>query len=80
MGRGEGTVLRTRLAPSLRSRSPASLVAADGVALLPIDLTTPRRAKGKIVPGSTWRFQVWFSDAGGSKGYGFSEAIAIQFQ
>ncbi|HIF41851.1 MAG TPA: hypothetical protein EYQ74_12225 [Planctomycetes bacterium] len=63
----------------LRLGRPAP-VAADGVALLPIDLTTPRRAKGKIVPGSTWRFQVWFSDAGGSKGYGFSEAIAIQFQ
>lgn len=63
----------------LRLGKPAQ-VAPDGVALIPLDLTSPPRSKGLITPGSTWRFQVWFSDAGGTKGYGFSEAIVIQFQ
>jgi hypothetical protein len=45
------------------------------------DLNRPPQRFGEILPGSTWRFQLWFTDAAaGGSGFNTSDALAVTFQ
>lgn len=62
-------------------RFPAVQVGANGVATLAVDLTVPPDPAGKVLPGSSWRFQFWYRDANGPLGNGsnFSDAPEVIF-
>lgn len=78
---GDGTLCVGPGAVGFYLRLPVPAVAGpDGVALFPVDLTSPPSQAGLITAGSTWRFQVWFTDGAGAAGYNFSEAVEITFQ
>ncbi len=53
-----------------------------GVLLFPLDLTSgaPSAGPGRIRPGSTWNFQLWYRDPpGGPFGWNLSNGLEITF-
>ncbi len=47
---------------------------------LAVDLDSPPREAGRILPGSRWFFQLWFRDpAAGQSGSNLSDGLAIDF-
>ncbi len=54
-------------------------VGSDGMISFPIDLNAPPSSAGLILPGSSWCFQLWFKDRGGTVGYSFSDAYEVTF-
>jgi hypothetical protein len=74
---GDGSLC---IAPPLARISPAVAAGLTGTAALPLELTQPPLA-GKVVPGSTWNFQLLFRDkAGGPAGFNLTDALSIDFQ
>ncbi|MCB9915592.1 MAG: FG-GAP repeat protein [Planctomycetes bacterium] len=59
-----------------------NIVAADagGQAALAVDLANPREEAGRILPGSSWNFQVWYRDGGSTNsGFNLSDGLAATF-
>jgi hypothetical protein len=65
--------------PLLRLLPPVKTI--GGEQRYTVDLDRPPQPFGEILPGSTWRFQLWFTDAAaGGSGFNTSDALAVTFQ
>lgn len=61
-------------------RIATSVTDAGGNSLLPVDLANPRVESGRILSGSTWKFQYWYRDAlaiGGN--FNLSDGLSVTF-
>jgi hypothetical protein len=61
------------------SRLPVINANAFGEAAFQVDYTTPPAA-GKILAGTTWKFQYWYRNpAGGGAGFNLSDGLSVDF-
>lgn len=61
-------------------RIAATVTDAGGNSLLPVDLVNPRSEAGRILPGSTWKFQYWYRDTpAGSGSFDLSDGLSVTF-
>jgi hypothetical protein len=61
-------------------RIAATVTDAGGNSMLPVDLANPRSEAGRILPGSTWKFQYWYRDTpAGSGSFDLSDGLSVTF-
>lgn len=61
-------------------RISTTVTDAGGNSLLSLDLTSPRVEAGRILPGSTWKFQYWYRDAQATGGnFNLSDGLSVTF-